>query len=127
MLFWPKAPPVVPPPKALVPVVLPVPNVGFEVLPKRPVPDDALLLPKGEEVLVLLLPNPPKPVPPVVLAVLPKIPPPPVFALPNAGFGPLNDDVAFVPNPVPYDTKVSDVIISNLCSILDIRMKKRFL
>lgn len=90
VLAAPNPPPVLPPPNRPPPPVDDAPNpVAGLFWPKRPPPVFAVVLPKAEVVVVLLVdPNPPNPLPPVVAPPLPPPKrPPPVVELPK-GFDP---------------------------------------
>ena len=112
LVLLPKPPPVpepkvlpvlAPPPKRLPPVVAPAPNAGlFGCEPKSPPPVLAVApKPVVAVLLVLVLfPNPPKPVLPDVAVEPPKRPPPVVLVAPKAGLAPNGEAFAvFDPKP----------------------------
>jgi hypothetical protein len=110
------------PPKAVVvapalkgfEVVVVLPNAGL-LAPKSPPP--VFVAPNGDDVAVLLVaPNPPKPVVPVVAVPLPNNPPLLVVAVPNPdGFAPNALFVVVPKPPVIYDVS---------CCSNDLKRKK---
>lgn len=96
-------PPVLPPPKRLVPLAgAPVPKAGFGAV------DPNKVEPPKEPPADAVLPNPPKPPPPVLAVVVaapppPKRPPPPVVVVPKAGFAPKPLVVVLAPKPPAKD------------------------